>query len=232
MKTLTHFWDRIVLTVRFLRSHHFKPKFRKRLFFFAVLVPVCLVTIITGQHVEKPVPAATIFRTGTTLAKVNQSSHQPTSKVALNVTKKIDWQAPSENQPYPDLTQHPHLSLVVSLNKQRVFVKDGAKNLYTMYASTGIDDSTPHGHFKIQSERGYDFFNPEEQMGAHYYTSFYLHGTYLFHTVPTDINGQYIEAEAAKLGQKPGSHGCVRLSIPDAKWIFETVPTGTPVVIE
>ncbi|MCT6848759.1 MAG: L,D-transpeptidase, partial [Apilactobacillus kunkeei] len=27
------------------------------------------------------------------------------------------------------------------------------------------------------------------------------------------------------------SHGCVRLSIPDAKWINSSVPTGTKVVI-
>ncbi|MGO1811179.1 MAG: L,D-transpeptidase, partial [Lacticaseibacillus paracasei] len=48
---------------------------------------------------------------------------------------------------------------------------------------------------------------------------------------PTDVGGQYIKNEAAKLGKEPGSHGCVRLSIADAKWIFEHVPTGTPVKI-
>lgn len=232
MKPLTEFWDRIIITIRFLRTHHFKPNFRKQLFFFAVLVPIIWVVFTTGQQVEKSVPAAASFRSGPTFAKTNQSSSQSTNKVALNTAKKIDWRAPSESQPYPDLTQHPNLSLAVSLKKQRVFVRDGTQTLYTMYASTGIDDSTPRGHFKIQSERGYDFFNPEEQIGAHYYTSFYLHGTYLFHTVPTDVNGHYIEAEAAKLGRKPGSHGCVRLSVPDAKWIFETVPTGTPVTVE
>ena len=67
-----------------------------------------------------------------------------------------------------------------------------------MYASTGIDDTTPHGDFTIQDERGYEFFNPNEQMGAHYYTSFYLHGTYLFHSVPTDVNGNYIQYSAAR----------------------------------
>ncbi|QVI34391.1 D-alanyl-D-alanine carboxypeptidase [Lacticaseibacillus chiayiensis] len=232
MKTLTHFWDRVVSNIHFLSTQYFKPKFRQQLFIAAVLVPISWVAITTGRQVETPITAATSLRVGITAAKDSETSRQTTRQVAFNAAKKIDWHAPSESRPYPDLTQHPNLSLVVSLKKQRVFVKDGTKTLYTMYASTGIDNSTPRGHFKIQSERGYDFFNPEEQMGAHYYTSFYLHGTYLFHTVPTDINDQYIEAEAAKLGREPGSHGCVRLSIPDAKWIFKTVPTGTPVVIE
>nr|WP_224758021.1 L,D-transpeptidase [Limosilactobacillus oris] len=29
-----------------------------------------------------------------------------------------------------------------------------------------------------------------------------------------------------------GSHGCIRLSIPDAYWIMHNVPTGTRVVID
>ena len=45
-----------------------------------------------------------------------------------------------------------------------------------------------------------------------------------------DKDGQVIQEEAEKLGQ-PSSHGCVRLSIEDAKWIYDNVPEKTKVVI-
>lgn len=93
-----------------------------------------------------------------------------------------------------------------------------------------MNDSTPHGTFHI-IDRGANFYNPTEKMGANYWTSF-KGTTYLFHTVPTDENGKYITSEAVYLGKKPSSHGCVRLSIPDAKWINEHVPGGTKVVIK
>ena len=147
-------------------------------------------------------------------------------------TQPIDWLKPSQQVDYPDPAAHPGLSLEVSLQDQRVYVRDGSQLLYTMYASTGMDDSTPRGSFRIQSERGDHFYNPSEGMGARYYTSFLRHGVFLFHSVPTDSSGSYIKEEADLLGIRPSSHGCIRLTVPDALWIMQSVPIGTPVLIE
>ena len=147
-------------------------------------------------------------------------------------TQPIDWLKPSQQVDYPDPAAHPGLSLEVSLQDQRVYVRDGSQLLYTMYASTGMDDSTPRGSFRIQSERGDHFYNPSEGMGARYYTSFLNHGVFLFHSVPTDSKGGYIKEEANMLGIRPGSHGCIRLTVPDARWIMQSVPTGTPVLVK
>ena len=146
-------------------------------------------------------------------------------------TQPIDWLKPSQQVDYPDPAAHPGLSLEVSLQDQRVYVRDGSELLYTMYASTGMDDSTPRGSFRIQSERGDRFYNPREGMGARYYTSFLNHGVFLFHSVPTDSSGSYIKEEADLLGIRPSSHGCIRLTVPDARWIMQSVPTGTPVLV-
>ena len=51
------------------------------------------------------------------------------------------------------------------------------------------------------------------------------------HSVPTDSKGSYIKEEADMLGIRPGSHGCIRLTVPDARWIMQSVPTGTPVLV-
>ncbi|MCT6811142.1 MAG: L,D-transpeptidase, partial [Bifidobacterium sp.] len=146
-------------------------------------------------------------------------------------TQPVDWLKPSQQVDYPDPAAHPGLSLEVSLQDQRVYVRDGSQLLYTMYASTGMDDSTPRGSFRIQSERGDHFYNPSEGMGARYYTSFLNHGVFLFHSVPTDSSGSYIKEEADLLGIRPSSHGCIRLTVPDSLWIMQSVPTGTPVLI-
>lgn len=63
-----------------------------------------------------------------------------------------------------------------------------------------------------------------------YYISWKNHGEFLFHTIPTDKNGNYIKPEAEKLGTK-ASHGCFRLPVLDAKWIYNNIPEGTKVVV-
>jgi lipoprotein-anchoring transpeptidase ErfK/SrfK len=103
-----------------------------------------------------------------------------------------------------------------------------------MVTSSGLDtspdNSTPQGIFYIQPEKGKFFYSNSEHEGAEYFVSWKNHGEFLFHSVPTDRNGKVIEEEARKLGQK-ASHGCFRLTIPDAKWIYENIPINTKVVI-
>lgn len=143
----------------------------------------------------------------------------------------VRWLEPSQSSPYPDPDKVPNMELVVSIKDQRVYVRSGSTTLYTMFASTGMDDSTPRGKFAIEPEKGEYFFNAQEGMGAHYYTSFLNHGVFLFHSVPTDADRTYIVDQANLLGIRPSSHGCIRLTLPDARWIMEEVPAGTPVEI-
>ena len=55
-------------------------------------------------------------------------------------------------------------------------------------------------------------------------------GNYLIHSVPRGKDNKIIEEEFKKLGI-PASHGCVRLKDEYAKWFYETIPSGTLVVI-
>ncbi|EHL97122.1 murein L,D-transpeptidase [Lentilactobacillus parafarraginis] len=146
--------------------------------------------------------------------------------------KVINWKKSSQNKPYPKITTKNARYILVSLKKQRVYIMSpNNRVLYTMYASTGIHNSTPKGTYHIQQEHGNFFYNGKSREGARYWTSWKDHGIYLFHTVPTNAKGQYIKSEAAHLGKRANSHGCIRLSIPDAKWINRTVPVGTKVKI-
>lgn len=148
-------------------------------------------------------------------------------------SRNVDWLKPSDG-PYPRLRPGECVWIRVSLGHQKVDIMNGNTRLYSMVASTGLnspaDDRTPEGIFFIQKERGQSFYNAREGEGARYWVSWLHHGEYLFHSVPTDRWGRIIVDEARKLGQK-ASHGCIRLTLPDAKWLYDSIPYGTRVVI-
>lgn len=109
----------------------------------------------------------------------------------------------------------------------KIYYQDAEIKQFT--ASTGTNDSTPLGDFEIQN-RGEWFFSDKYQQGAKYWVSFKDWGVYLFHSVPMDEQKNIIAEEAAKLGTQ-ASHGCVRLEVENAKWLYDTIPQGTKVHI-
>lgn len=147
--------------------------------------------------------------------------------------ENIDWLEPSGG-PYPPLGPNEPLWIRVSLESQKVDIMSGPRILYSMVASTGLDeptdDRTPQGIFFVQRERGPSFYSAKLGEGARYWVSWLNHGEYLFHSVPTDRRGKIIAEEARRLGHK-ASHGCIRLTLPDAKWLYENIRYGTKVVI-
>ena len=121
------------------------------------------------------------------------------------------------------------LRVQVSLAQQEVTVLDAkGRTVEAFVCSSGkIGEETPTGTYVV-SDRGKSFYNPQIQEGAYYWTRF--NGAYLFHSVPFDEDYRMEPEEAEKLGT-PASHGCVRLPVEDAKWIYDNIPKGTKVVI-
>ena len=154
-------------------------------------------------------------RSGTSKSSEDSSS----TEVAV-----ADWRHPSEKKAYPVLQEGDWVD--VSLANQRVKIMRKNRVLYTMVCSTGSggDRRTPTGTYSIQAERGETFFNESSGEGANYWVSWKDHGVYLFHSVPLD-------AEAEELGQKANSHGCIRLTVADAKWFYEHALYGMQVIV-
>jgi hypothetical protein len=124
---------------------------------------------------------------------------------------------------------NPKLWLDVDQNSQIVRAMSGNKPIRVMIASTGRPATpTPDGTFKIQN-RG-TFFKIDFA-SAKFFTSFRGWGKYMFHSIIFDKKGQKIQPIAAeRLGFK-ASHGCIRLPIHDAYWIYQNIPQGTKVLI-
>ncbi|MFT8315194.1 MAG: L,D-transpeptidase [Clostridium sp.] len=119
--------------------------------------------------------------------------------------------------------------VVVHIGSQTVDVYNNNDLIKTMVCSTGIDSApTPTGTF-VTGNKGTSFFSDKYGEGGYYWTSFW--GNYLFHSVPFDKDKNIIQGEVAKLGEK-ASHGCVRLSVENAKWIYNNIPRNTKVYVE
>lgn len=98
-----------------------------------------------------------------------------------------------------------------------------------MVCSVGMDGKTPTGTFQTPGTK-YEWRLLSGNVYGQYATR--INGPYLFHSVPyfTKDKGDLEYEEYNKLGEA-ASLGCIRLSVEDAKWIYENCPAGTTVII-
>ena len=121
--------------------------------------------------------------------------------------------------------------IYVDINMQRTFVYYGSKNNWSLLkkftCSTGINgEETPSGVFTVK-EKGDWFFSNQYNQGGKYWVQF--SGDYLFHSLPYSKDKKTVVDYT--LGT-PSSHGCIRLLESDSKWIYDTVPRNSKVIIK
>jgi len=127
-----------------------------------------------------------------------------------------------------DFSNSDDFRIEVDLNSQKVLVYYKDNLIKEMICSGGTAEKpTLKGEFKT-TQKGEWFFSDKYNMGAHYWIRFYH--DYLFHSVPFNKNDQMIKEEYDKLGS-PASHGCIRLEVKNAKWLYEMLPIGVKVLI-
>lgn len=120
--------------------------------------------------------------------------------------------------------------IYLNLKEQITYIYEGSNNNWNLIkefpCSTGLEGKeTPKGIFSI-TDRGEWFFSEEFGQGGKYWVQFM--GDYLFHSIPFDETQSVVLDYT--LGE-PASHGCVRLSIEDEKWLYDNVPNDTKVII-
>ncbi|MEA4853926.1 MAG: L,D-transpeptidase family protein [Christensenella sp.] len=99
-----------------------------------------------------------------------------------------------------------------------------------MLCSTGKNDCTPKGTFKMDNYRvRFSQFVRDKTYGQ-YWTQ--IRGAIYFHTILYSEfdTSTYIEEVWDKIGTAD-SHGCIRLTVPDAKWMWYHIAPGTECVI-
>jgi lipoprotein-anchoring transpeptidase ErfK/SrfK len=137
-------------------------------------------------------------------------------------------------------TDYPEKGYVLKINvsKQRVYAYgwSAETNDYTilvraMICSTGLKSTpTPTGTFSAVGPVARWGYFPKWGVYAQYL--FRIKGPYLFHSVlyRTANENSLIKSSLNNLGNR-ASHGCVRLKVPDAKWIYNNCAAGTTVIV-
>lgn len=121
----------------------------------------------------------------------------------------------------------------VNLSAQHVYAFEGGSRVNDFVVSTGLWGKTPTGEFTIQRKvSSQTMSGGNRAIGTYYYLpgvpwvqffgnaqipwsrGFSFHGTYWHNNFG-----------------HPMSHGCVNMKTPDAKWLYDWAPMGTPVSI-
>lgn len=126
--------------------------------------------------------------------------------------------------------------LYISNDDQRVYAykwTDGGYNerLSSMVCSTGLPNTpTPDGVYRSEGQVSKWCYFPVYGCWAQY--AYRIEGAVLFHSVlyATASESTLKQSSVKGLGSK-SSHGCVRLSVEDAQWIYDHCKAGTTVVV-
>lgn len=124
--------------------------------------------------------------------------------------------------------------LVVDVSDQRVYVMQWSGSsyggpLYTFKCATGKKDTpTPLGTYQANGKTGNEWYFFKDY-NCYAKWAYHIVGGVLFHSNTT-----------SKPKGNPGdgglgyraSHGCIRLAVEDAKWIYFNCPEGTTVVVQ
>ena len=123
----------------------------------------------------------------------------------------------------------------VVLSEQRVYVYNQRKRLIaTIPVSTGLDNSTPVGTFKVFSQSAQTFYTPNPSERMRWMTRFTKGregGNIGFHGIPYKVTKSGEIPFFTPLGVAPSSHGCIRMRVADAKWLFHNMKIGTVVSV-
>lgn len=125
----------------------------------------------------------------------------------------------------------------ISTKKQRVYVHTyDEKDEYTILVkefkcSTGTyENPTPLGTFTNTGPGARWHYFKKFECWAQY--AYYIDGDIMFHSVLYDEQDESTlrKSSVYNLGSR-ASHGCVRLAVEDAEWIYNNCPSGTNVVV-
>ena len=141
--------------------------------------------------------------------------------------------AASADQPRRDPAKVAFAKVVLS--EQRAYFYNASKRLIvTLPVSTGTDDQTPIGVFKVFSKSKLAYFAPVPNERMRYMVRFTKGrgGDNIgFHGIPFRVTKSGETPLYTPLGVAPSSHGCIRMHESDARWVYENMALGTRVTV-
>jgi lipoprotein-anchoring transpeptidase ErfK/SrfK len=166
-----------------------------------------------------PSPTSTLTPTPTdtpTPTPTDTPTETPTATETLAPTEPIVYDPP------PSVGVAPSERWIdVNLSEQRAYAYEGSTLIRSFWISSGTwEHPTITGQYRIYVKyetadmTGSDYYLPDVPYVMYFYKGYGIHGTYWHNNFGT-----------------PMSHGCINLSIEDARWLFEFASVGTLVNI-
>jgi len=122
--------------------------------------------------------------------------------------------------------------ILVNISEQRVYIFYGTnhkwKLINTFSCGSGkAETPTITGHFSV-GVKGLHF--KVGTSNAPVYCKYFsqIDGNYLFHSILYDKNGNVLDGNLGVVE----SHGCIRLALTDAKYIYDNVPIGSAIWVK
>jgi len=197
-----------------------------------------ILTPVVTPTEQLPSPTPTSVVEATPMPTPTSSNYKYYKKLAVSTyytTRQLVGVDPV-SQPVENTTNDPDMfRLTIDLTNKVVKVYKKAGNEYVLYrlmictiGQSGY--STPKGTFYLTGYHVRFGYFSKYNCYAQYWSQ--IKGQILFHSIlfSRKENTAYRATSYNNLG-KAASHGCVRLSVPDAKWIYENCPKGTQVTI-
>lgn len=214
----------------------------KRLIAIGVIISVffsmCLLAGC-GKEKEPAEKTVTVEKENTEKEQEKQEEKEQAEKEDEEAEKEAEPEPEPAPEPEPEPAPEPEPEpependyryyLTVNCTSNVVTVYERGENgkfnkpVKAMTCSSGLDSTpTPEGYYHLTGNR-WEWLDLVGGVSGMYVTQFY--GDYLFHSVPYTERGNHgslQEGEYDKLGQD-ASHGCVRLAVKDAKWIYDNM---------
>ena len=154
--------------------------------------------------------------------KDEEKKDEETEKQSTSQTTKSSGSSSNKSQDFTSSKAY-YIKVNCQMNTVTVYTKDSS-GLFTvpcraMVCSTGWE--TPTGTYDISYQGQWNWLTLVGQVYGQYCTQ--ITGDYLFHSVPYTQRynkGSLQPGEYDKLGTTC-SHGCIRLTVADAKWIYD-----------
>jgi len=201
----------------------------------SVSEPVPLATVETPVVVAKPsaIPTGAAARATWHTATMPSPTQAPTDTATPSPAATIA--TPPTPTPYPFDTR-PDLDRYIYIDQrsQHLYLFERGRLVRAIPCSTGKpqDDSyTPAWSGEVGP-----YVETFSSFGTHQDDAWFLFksaGGILIHGLPYtfDEQGRKVYQERDALGERPSSHGCIRISPEDAVWLKEWNPLGVPLTI-
>ena len=174
--------------------------------------------VTTTPSTSIPGSTSTTLRPTTTVPRPTTTVPRPTTTVPRP--------RPTIPRPRPTVPRPaPKWVVLVSLSRQHAYVTFGGRIVRDIPISSGSRGRTPAGRFRVSSKSRATSANGNPSVTMAYMTRF--NGGIGFHGIPRK-NGRPL---STPLGRRAVSHGCIRMADTNAKFVFQTVPKGSLVVV-